>query len=186
METFSAHSLKILEEDKQEYLKRYRLGTHFIYNPPETKLGKKFHALISYYLKGFQVLKLENALNKGGCKLWNTLKADPILKNDFVEVEHSFLVKEDKFYLAGRFDAVYKSGKGYTVLDWKMKNLPKSPESDLQSVIYLYCASKIFNTTDVSIVYCSISTLERIEVKFDSEETYYKRILDITSKIIQL
>lgn len=185
-DTFSTHSLKLLEENIEEFKKQFIEGTHFMQNPPQAKEGKKFHALISYYLKGYDISKFESVLNDGEKAMWQALKADCVLdfsKNKFVAVEHPFLVKEEKFFLNGRFDAIFKGENGYTILDWKMKNLPKNPEDDLQSVVYLYCASKIFNTENISMTYCSISTLEKTTVNFASKDAYYERIFSLVSKL---
>jgi ATP-dependent exoDNAse (exonuclease V) beta subunit len=184
IDTFSAHTLKLLESSPEQFKKRYIDGLHFLENPSlDAKVGKKFHALISYYLKGFEVSKPENALSESELAIWERLKADPILKNDFVLIEHSFLIKEAAFFLTGRFDAVYKGKDGYTVLDWKTKHLPKNPENDLQSVVYLYCASKIFGTENISIVYYSIFSNIKVEVNFASQKAYLERISGITANI---
>lgn len=181
---FSTYSLKLLDESIEEYKKRYVEGTQFNQSSKDTKLGKKFHALIAYYLKGFDVSKFERMLSQDESTIWQALKKDAVLKNEFVKAEYSFLVKEEKFYLTGRFDAICKDENGYLILDWKMKNLPKNPQTDLQSVVYLYCANKIFNTENISMVYCSISTLEKVKIEFDSSSSYYKHIFETVSKVI--
>ncbi|GBF23419.1 hypothetical protein tpqmel_0823 [Candidatus Gastranaerophilus sp. (ex Termes propinquus)] len=97
IDTFSVHSLKLLEKDPEEFKRRYVDCTHFTQNPVAARAGKKFHLLISYHLKGLDTAKFENALSEPERALWCGLKNDPIFKNDFKLVEHTFLIKEDSF-----------------------------------------------------------------------------------------
>jgi len=183
VDTYNTHSLKLLEENPQEFKKKYIDKTAFIHSAPEAEEGKKFHALISYYFKGFDISKFENVLDETEKAIWEKLKTSDMLKKNYVAVEHSFLIKEKSFFLNGRFDAVYKENDSYTVVDWKMKTLPKDPEEDLQSVVYLYCAGKIFDTENISMLYFSLTTHERAFVKLSSPEKYLERIEKIIASI---
>ena len=108
-------------------------------------------------------------------------------KNNFIKTEYPFLIKEElnskSYYLTGRFDAIYQENDKIIIYDWKTLNLPKNPTEDLQSVVYLYCASKIFNTKNISMKYLSIERLDFIEVLFQNENEYKQRIDKIVSKL---
>ena len=87
------------------------------------------------------------------------------------------------YYLVGRYDAIYKENNQYIIYDWKTLNLPKNPNDDLQSIVYLYCASKIFKTENIKMRYLSIEKLDFIDVDFESVQKYKNRIDSIISKL---
>ena len=63
-----------------------------------------------------------------------------------------------------------------------MVNLPKDAESDIQTVVYLYAASKLYKTENVSITYVSLTKNESKTVSFDPEFNYLSRISGIVKK----
>ena len=97
------------------------------------------------------------------------------------------LIKEDlngwNYYLTGRYDAIYKEDSQYIIYDWKTLNLPKNPSEDLQSIVYLYCASKIFKTEKIKMRYLSIEKLNFIDVEFEAAQKYKNRIDSIILKL---
>ena len=97
-----------------------------------------------------------------------------------------FLIKDElkakPYYLTGRYDAVYNDNSSYVIYDWKTLNIPKEVENDLQTIVYLYTASKIFNTDKIKMRYISIEKGEYTDVKFSSCEIYKKRIDEIVEK----
>lgn len=189
MNTFSVNSLKTLDISADEFVKKHILRLEFLNKPESAKRGERLHAMISYYIKGFDTKKIEASLNADEKALFDQIKALDFFKEKgkFIKSEEAFLVKCQSggrdFYLTGRFDAIYKDKDNYIIYDWKSKNLPKDPESDLQSVVYLYCASKKFNTTNVALKYFSLKNKKTAVVEFDNENTYYKRILNIVEKL---
>ena len=108
-------------------------------------------------------------------------------KEYFIKTEYSFLIKEELrdnfYYLTGRFDAIYKENDEYIIYDWKTLNLPKNPEEDLQSIVYLYCSNKIFKTKKIKMRYLSIEKLDFIDVAFGNIGKYKERIDKIIEKI---
>ena len=85
------------------------------------------------------------------------------------------------YYLTGRFDAIYKD-ENYIIYDWKTLNIPKNAEEDLQTIVYLYCASKIFNTQNIKIRYVSVEKSDFKDIEFKDCEIYKKRIDEIVEK----
>ena len=94
-------------------------------------------------------------------------------------------LNNENYYLTGRFDALYKKGDEYIIYDWKTLNLPKNPSYDLQSVVYMYCASKIFNTKNIKMRYLSLEKLDIVEVDYLNDEKYKERIEKIIQKLFQ-
>lgn len=189
MNTFSVNSLKLLEKNEQEFINKYILHLDFLNKNEPAKMGERLHGFICYYLRGFNMDKIYNSLEQKEKEiLQNVLKLDIFSqKEKFIKTEESFLVKVkgDKFnfYLTGRFDAIYKDNDGYIIFDWKSKNIPQNPQEELQSVVYLYCASEIFNTQNIKIQYLSLEKQTSTTVDFRDKNEYLKRICSIADKM---
>jgi len=186
--TFSANSLKILEKDLQEFKNKYIFNLSIFKKDKRAVSGQKFHSLICSYIKGFDVTKLLLDMDDKEQNHWiNLEKKLQKIKHGFINTEYSFLIKEKlngvAYFLTGRFDAIYKEGENYTIYDWKTMNLPKNPESDLQSIVYLYALSKIYKTEKIKLRYLSIEKLETIDVHFSNAKKYKERIEKIISRL---
>jgi len=189
--TFSSNSLKVLDRSIAEFKNKYENNLSLYKKEERTQLGEKFHNLIRYYIKGFDIKKLLLNLNEKEFDNWCYLeKVLEKLKDNFIKTEYPFLIKEDlegqPYYLTGRFDAIYFIDDIYTIYDWKTLNLPKDEENDLQTIVYLYCAAKIFNTDKIKMRYLSIEKLEFKEIHFEDEMIYKKRIDEIIKKYYTL
>jgi len=188
IDTFSAHSLKILDKNVEEFKNKFFYNLSLFKKDPRAMLGQKFHALICYFINGFDTSKIIEDLNKEEQIIWKNLQN--ILndkKNNFIHTEYPFLIKDklqDKnYYLTGRYDAIYKENNQYIIYDWKTLNLPKDPSEDLQSIVYLYCASKIFKTENIKMRYLSIEKLDFVDVEFATAQKYKNKIDLIISKL---
>lgn len=188
IDTFSAHSLKILDKNVDEFKNKFIHNLSLFKKDPRAILGQKFHALICYFINDFDVEKLAQDLNEEEQIIWQNLQN--ILKDkkeNFIHTEYPFLIKDElkgwNYYLTGRYDAIYKENNQYIIYDWKTLNLPKNPSEDLQSIVYLYCASKIFNTENIKMRYLSIEKLDFIDINFESTQKYKNRIDSIILKL---
>ncbi len=210
MDTFSANSLKILDKDSENFRLKYKEGLFLNPDNSNTKAGQNLHNFLCFYLKGFDMTKIEASFSKKDRDFIDkikefdaikTLKAadDGPLSGVVKNIEQPFLIKcggnklcsaanstqskaEEEFYLTGRFDAILQTEKGVQIYDWKMVNLPKDAESDIQTVVYLYAASKLYKTENVSITYVSLTKNESKTVSFDPEFNYLSRISGIVKK----
>ena len=189
MNTFSVNSLKLLDKNIEDFINKYILHLDFLSYNQSAKSGERLHAMISYYLKGFDITKLTNSLNRDEKEiLEKTLTLDIFKeKEKFIKSEETFLIKCCKddliFYLSGRFDAIFKDGEKFIIYDWKSKNIPQNPQDDLQSIVYLYCASKIFNTKNIAIKYISLENQQITQTNFEDENAYLERIFNIVKKL---
>lgn len=188
IDTFSAHSLKILDKSVDEFKDKFIYNLSLFKKDPRAILGQKFHALICYYINNFDVSKLIEDLNESEQVIWRNL--ENILKdkkNNFIRTEYPFLIKDElqgwNYYLTGRYDAIYKENNQYIIYDWKTLNLPKNPQDDMQSIVYLYCANKIFKTENIKMRYLSIEKLDFIDINFESIQKYKNRIDSIILKL---
>ena len=187
IDTFSANSLKILDKSTQEFENKYIHNLYLHKKDKRALIGQKFHSLICFYIQNIDTSKLVLNLNIQEQKIWEKLKKNlDSFKQGFIKTEYPFLIKEnlkDKpYYLTGRFDAIHKENETYTIYDWKTLNIPKSPKEDLQSIVYLFCANKIFKTDKIKLRYLSIEKLDFCDVFFEKSEIYKKRIDEIVLK----
>ena len=189
MNTFSVNSLKLLDKNIEDFINKYILHLEFLSSNQSSKRGERLHAMISYYLKNFNITKILNSLNQDEKEiLEKTLTLDIFKeKEKFIKSEETFLIKCCKddliFYLSGRFDAIFKDGEKFIIYDWKSKNIPQNPQDDLQSIVYLYCASKIFNTKNIAIKYISLENQQITQTNFENENAYLERIFNIVKKL---
>jgi ATP-dependent exoDNAse (exonuclease V) beta subunit len=183
IDTFSSNSLKILDKNLDEFIDKYIHHLTIYKKDDRANLGSQYHALICQYLRGYDISKMKLELKNPDNfdKFLKTLN-----KNNFIKTEYSFLIKEESnkkpYYLTGRYDAIYKENNSFIIYDWKTLNIPSDIQNDLQTVVYLYTASKIFNTEDIKMRYVSIEKGEYEDVKFLSNEKYKKRIDEIVGK----
>ncbi len=188
IDTFSAHSLKILDKSLDEFKNKFIHNLSLFKKDPRATLGQKFHSLICYFINDFDVSNVIKELDEKEQIIWKNL--ENILKDkksNFIHTEYPFLIKDIlngwNYYLTGRYDAIYKEDDEYIIYDWKTLNLPKNPDDDLQSIVYLYCASKIFNTQNIKMRYLSIEKLDFIDVEFVGAQKYKNRIDEIILKL---
>ena len=184
IDTFSAHSLKILDRSLEEFENRFIYNLYLSKKDKRAILGQKYHNLICAYLKGYDISKMKQELENKEVfeKFLNTIKD----KENFIKTEYSFLIKNELkerfYYIVGRFDALYLKNDEYTIYDWKTLTVPKNAQDDLQSIVYLYALSKIFNTKKIKMRYISIETLKFEDVEYSDEKIYKNRIDKIVEK----
>lgn len=171
--------LKIFEECPQKYKFMYVDKISLPQNKYFFEKGKKIHAIASYYIKGFDVSKLENALNETERKIWNYLKSTEYFKYEFLKSEYQLNMKITEYWIGGRLDALVKDENNYYILDYKTGEIPKNPEFDYQTMIYLLCADKkIKNYDSLSFVYLDLKNNSEYKIQFaDKLKTMYQEKL---------
>lgn len=183
IDTFSANSLKILDKSLDEFIDKYIYHLNIYKKDKRALLGSQYHALLCQYIKGYDISKMKLELENVEIfdKFINTIKPD-----NFIKSEYPFLIKENlyskPYFLTGRFDAIYQNKKEYIIYDWKTLNIPQNSENDLQTIIYLYAASKIFNTDLITMRYVAIEKGKHKDIKFTCKDTYKERIDKIVEK----
>lgn len=180
--------LKIFEECPQKYKFMYVDKISLPQNKYFFEKGKKIHAIASYYIKGFDVSKLENALNETERKIWNYLKSTEYFKYEFLKSEYQLNMKITECWIGGRLDALVKDENNYYILDYKTGEIPKNPEFDYQTMIYLLCADKkIKNYDSLSFVYLDLKNNSEYKIQFTDElKAMYQEKLSKTLKQLVL
>lgn len=176
--TFSSNMLKTFQECPQQYFLQYIENIQIPQSTKAAEKGKTIHALINYYFNNFNTSKIAEAMNSEEKILWQNFLNLNIKKEDIYKSEYTFNIKIDTTdWITGRIDAIIKEKDQYIIYDWKTGNLPKNPETDLQTCIYLFSVYKIFEsrkliskTEDISFIYINLKTNETIKISIDKEK----------------
>ncbi len=183
IDTFSSNSLKVLDKNLEDFINKYVYHLSVYKKDERAVLGSCYHALMCQYLKGYDISKMK-------LRLKNVEIFDNFIKtikpNNFIKTEYSFLIKDSvenkSYYLTGRYDAIYKENNDYIIYDWKTLNIPKNAGCDLQTIVYLYTASKIFNTKSIKMRYVAIEKGEFQDIDFKDDKIYKNKIDNIIKK----
>lgn len=154
--------------------------------------GKKVHALANYYLKGDDISKFEPTLNENEKIAWNNLKSNEFFSYKYVNSEYNLSCKIGDYWIGGRLDAIVKKHKKesetYYILDYKTGSIPKNPEYDYQTMVYLLCLSSapfITPQDEIKFVYIDLKNNQNCVIDFTQEKKveYEKAITTICSNI---
>lgn len=197
MNSFSPNMLKTFEVCPKKYYFKY---IQKISVPQKSSLfekGKKVHALANYYLRGDDISKMEKALKDEELKLWEILKQNEFFQKTYVNSEYNVSCKIGNYWIGGRLDALMKDslpckmeenricgGGIHYILDYKTGSIPKNPEYDYQTMVYLLCASKMYGD-NIKFVYIDLKNNLNCIIDFNIEKAqeYEKRLIDICDKI---
>lgn len=186
MKNFSPNMLKTFENCPVKYDLKFNKKIIVPQNPILFEKGKKIHALANYYHKGSDISKLEKALNDEEYKIWESLKNNEYFSKKCIHSEYSVTAKLDDFWIFGRIDAIVKENNNYYILDYKTGAIPKNPEKDFQTMIYLICADLILPQKDsLYFVYIDLKNNENKIIEFSPNlKEIYKTVLKEKCKII--
>ena len=184
--TYSPAMLKIFEQCKKKFEYKYVKGISIPVDTSKMQQGKNIHALANYYLKNYNIDKLEKALTPDEERLWNALKNIKQFQYDYIESEYNLTSKIDKFWISGRLDALVKNNKDYYILDYKTGQIPQNPEYDYQTIIYLLMVNKLIkNYSSLNFVYIDLKKQKTTEIKFTDKlkQEYEEKLLKILKDI---
>lgn len=180
MNNFSPNMLKTYQTCQQKYWFKYVQKISVPQKTSYFEKGKKVHALANYYLRGDDISKLETALNTDEHIVWENLKQNEFFQKSYVNSEYNLSCKVGEYWIGGRLDALVKDENFYYILDYKTGQIPKNPEYDYQTMVYLLCASKKFGK-NIKFVYIDLKNNQNYVIDFDKD--YEKPILEICDKI---
>lgn len=184
--TYSPAMLKIFEQCKKKFEYKYVKGISIPVDTSKMQQGKNIHALANYYLKSYNIDKLEKALTPDEETLWNALKNIKQFQYDYLESEYNLTSKIDKFWISGRLDALVKNNKDYYILDYKTGQIPQNPEYDYQTIIYLLMVNKLIkNYSSLNFVYIDLKNQKTTEIRFTDKlkQEYEEKLLKILKDI---
>lgn len=182
---FSPNMLKTFQSCPLKYLFKY---VEKISTPQKANFfekGKKIHALAHYYLRGDDITKFEPTLSIEEKQIWEILKANKYFQKKYINSEYNLACRVDKFWIGGRLDAVVFDNDTYYILDYKTGQIPKNPEFDFQTMVYLLALSENFKTNNIKFVYIDLKNNQNVEIEFSEENKcqYIQKIKEICNKI---
>ena len=185
MSDFSPYMLKTFKECPKKFEYKYIKKIIMPQKASNFERGKKIHALANYYLQGIDITKLETSLLPEEAAIWQKLKNNEFFNKQYVKSEYTLSAKIKNYWIGGRLDALMQDENCYYILDYKTEAIPPNPEFGFQTMIYLYCASKILNTTCIKFVYIDLKNNENkiIEFSKDRMTEYEKTLSDMLDKM---
>lgn len=186
MNVFSPAMLKSFEQCPRKYFFRYVKNISVPQSESFFQKGKNIHALANYYLKGENIEKFERALNEEEKSVWNKLKSVEYFNKEIIASEYKLNFKLNNLWFGGRLDALVKQDNSYIILDYKTGVLPKNPQYDYQTMIYILAVSKYFLTDDVKFVYIDLKNGNDVVVELTSDLKieYEKKLTDVGKKLV--
>lgn len=190
MNNFSPNMLKTFDECQKKFFFKYVEKKSLPQPSTMFEKGKKIHALANYYLKSFDVKKMEKTLNSDEKTVWESLKANKYFKLNVVETEYNLSCKVGDYWIGGRLDALMNNNSDYSILDYKTGNIPKNAEWDFQTITYLLCTDKLLKLkkggyNSLKFVYLGLKTGEEKEILLTLElkKQYEEKILQTCKTI---
>ena len=181
MELYTNSMLKDWNTCRSKYYYKYVKKISIPKSEENFELGRKVHALISYYLNGFDTTLLEKSANKEILSHYKSILRHPLLNQEYFLSEWGFNVcvgNTDSTFV-GRIDAIFYDKKNniYTIADWKTgMNIPKIGSHDEQARIYMYAFYRAqrdlkieFPPENLRFVFIQTPSLNESNIAFSQE-----------------
>lgn len=184
--SFSPNMLKTYEQCPKKFYFRYVENVNVPLSSTPFEKGKKIHALANYFLQGVNISRIETALTQEEKDVWNLLLGNQFFQKDYYNSEYQLSCKIGNYWVGGRLDAVVFDNDYFYVLDYKTGSIPKTPEFDYQTMIYLLSLdAHLANYSGLAFVYINLKDKKNYVIPFNdiAKSEYTKRILEICDKI---
>lgn len=190
MQIFSPNMLKTFDECQKKYEFRYIQKLSVPQPVKVFEKGKKIHALAHYYLRGDDIEKFLPALSEEEKLVWQKLLDNIYFQKHYINSEYNLTCRIGDYWIGGRLDAFMKSDNNYYILDYKTGAIPKNPERDFQTMIYLICADEILkkgwgNNFNLEFVYIDLKNNQNHVIEFNNtkKSLYSDKIIETCNKI---
>lgn len=180
MNNFSPNMLKTFISCPKKYDFKYLQKISMPQKMSNFEKGKKIHALAYYYLRGDNIDKFETVLNPEEKIIWNNLKNNEYLKKPCIASEYNLSCRIGEYWIGGRLDALVKDEYNYYILDYKTGSIPKNPEYDFQTMVYLLCTYRKFGD-NLKFIYIDLKNNQNCSIDFSQEKLQkYTKIIEET------
>ena len=187
LNNYSPNMLKTYQTCPKKFYYRYIEGVNVPVSATPFEKGKKIHALANYFLQGVNISRIETALTPEEREVWQILLANPFFQKDYFKSEYQLSCKIGEYWVGGRIDAVVTTGDEYFILDYKTGSIPKNPEYDYQTMVYLLALDRFLKGkySSLSFVYINLKEKKNHVIQFTQQlkSEYEKRIIDICTQI---
>ena len=188
MNSFSPNMLKTFEDCPKKYYFKYVQNISVPQPLSFFEKGKKIHALANYYLQGADISNMLTALSDSEKNIWETLCNNEFFQKTYVNSEYNLSAKVGDFWVGGRLDALMKDGDDYFILDYKTGSIPKNPEYDYQTMVYLICADKALRDYgSLKFIYIDLKNNQNCIIEFSAQRKaeYIEKLTKICTEISQ-
>lgn len=187
MNSYSPNMLKTYVSCPKKYYFKYLQNISMPQPTSFFEKGKKIHALANYYLQGADISNMVNALDENEKIIWDKLLSNEFFNKKYVNSEYNLSAKIDNYWVGGRIDALMKDDENnFYILDYKTGSIPKNPEFDFQTMVYLICVDKKINKyKSLKFVYIDLKNNRNqiIELTTERKELYTKILTEACKKI---
>ena len=186
MQVFSPNMLKTFAECEKKYEFKYIKKITVPQPVSVFEKGKKIHALAHYYLRGDDIEKFLPTLTDEEKNIWQKLLSNEYFQKKYINSEYNLTARVGEYWVGGRLDAFMKDENNYYILDYKTGSIPKDPQTDFQTMVYLICADKILtkgwgSNFNLSFVYLDLKNNQNHIIEFNSEKkSLYENIITKT------
>ena len=188
MNSFSPNMLKTFETCQKKYYFKYVQNISVPQPVSFFEKGKKIHALANYYLKGADISNLLRELSFEEHQIWENLLNNEFFQKSYVNSEYNLSARVGDFWVGGRLDALMKDDESYYILDYKTGSIPKNPEYDYQTMVYLICADRLLKDYGaLKFVYIDLKNNKNCVIEFTPERRgeYTEKLAKICAEISQ-
>ena len=175
---FSPNMLKTYQFCPKKFYYKYIEGINIPQSTLPFEKGKKIHALANYFLQGINISRIETALSDSEKEIWQELLNNEYFKKDTLKSEYQISCKVSDFWIGGRLDAVVHDYENYYILDYKTGSIPKNPQYDYQTMVYLLSLDRVLKSYEtLSFVYidlkhgknCVIGFNEKLKTDYENQ-----------------
>jgi len=199
MNSFSPNMLKTFETCEKKYYLKYIQNISVPQPASHFERGKKIHALANYYLCGADISNMLRELSDSERQIWENLLTNEYFQKKYVNSEYNLSARVGDFWVGGRLDALMRepltspadtlsrSGhEEYYILDYKTGSIPKNPDYDYQTMVYLICADKVLGEySSLKFVYIDLKNNQNCVIEFNAEKClqYTEKLAKICAQI---
>ena len=157
-----------------DYVQKLRWPT----DPSNFRLGTQVHKLMDFQARELSCQDVLRDADTDVLTTWKKLMEHPLAHLPVLANEWAFLVPVETFWLTGRIDRIAQKGDQILIIDWKTgTGIPKNPQEDWQTLVYLYATVETFqdlglsnlSPEDVQFVYLQVSTeIREVVIPYDT------------------
>ena len=186
---FSPQMLNTFQECPVKYFFKYVRNIQAPVLENTFIVGKNIHAIAAYYLKGQNISMFE--LSEKERLMWDILVKSEYFNLKTVRVESTVAAQIAGSWIGGRLDALVKNDNNdYFILDYKTGQIPKNPEENFQTIVYLLCCDKLLPSecNSLNFTYISVKTGDMRNIKFTEtlKKEYEEKVIRIIEDIKRL
>jgi CRISPR/Cas system-associated exonuclease Cas4 (RecB family) len=151
-DSYAVNQLKTWSKCQKKYEFDYVRKLNWPSNPKNFRLGKGVHQLLDYESRNLPIEPILQDTDEDIHQVWSILHRCRWATLPIIVSEWGFSLEVDGKWIYGRIDRIVRDGDTIHILDWKTgTGIPKFPEEDWQTLIYLYAVYTAQRDLGISI-----------------------------------